>query len=95
MKFRQDRPSTTRPVLVKGDADPVFLTPDDVTSNVRVVHLEDKVETLGDVVRVGNLERRPKMEMLQIKQLIVRPANSIAPDISTRLRGIARLSMKN
>jgi hypothetical protein len=35
----------------------------------------------------------PEMEMLRIKQLIVLPANSIAPDINTGLRGIARLSM--
>ena len=34
------------------------------------------------------------MDMLQIKQLTVPPENSIAPDISTGLRGIARLSMK-
>jgi hypothetical protein len=33
------------------------------------------------------------MEMLRIKQLIALPANSIAPDINTGLRGIARLSM--
>ena len=36
----------------------------------------------------------PEMEMFRIKQLIVPPANSIAPDIRTGLRGIARLSMK-
>jgi hypothetical protein len=34
------------------------------------------------------------MEMLLIKQLMVLPANSIAPDINTALRGPARLSMK-
>jgi hypothetical protein len=34
------------------------------------------------------------MEMLRIKQFIVLPANSIAPDINTGLRGIERLSMK-
>jgi hypothetical protein len=32
--------------------------------------------------------------MLRIKQLMVLPANSIAPDINTGLRGVARLSMK-
>jgi hypothetical protein len=36
----------------------------------------------------------PEMEMLLIKQLMVLPANSIAPDINTGLRGEARLSMK-
>ena len=36
------------------------LAPDDVTGNVRAVRLKDKVETLGDVVRVGNIERRPR-----------------------------------
>ena len=36
----------------------------------------------------------PEMEMLLIKQLMVLPANSIAPDINTALRGPARLSMK-
>jgi hypothetical protein len=35
----------------------------------------------------------PEMEILLIKQLMVMPANSIAPDISTALRGLARLSM--
>jgi hypothetical protein len=36
----------------------------------------------------------PEMEMLHIKQLMVLPANSIAPDINAELQGIARLSMK-
>jgi hypothetical protein len=31
--------------------------------------------------------------MLLIKQLMVLPANSIAPDINTGLRGFARLSI--
>ena len=35
----------------------------------------------------------PEMEMLLIKQLITLPANSIAPDINTGLRGAARFSM--
>jgi hypothetical protein len=33
------------------------------------------------------------MEMLLIKQLITLPANSIAPDINTGLRGAPRFSM--
>src|SRR5882757_6772536 len=41
--------------LVEGHADPILLAPDDVTGNVRAVRL--KVETLGDVVGLGNLER--------------------------------------
>src|SRR5258708_18714213 len=46
--------------LVEGHADPVRLAPDDVTGNVRAVRLKNKVETLGDVVGLGNLERRPR-----------------------------------
>src|SRR6266567_501439 len=46
--------------LVEGHADPVLLAPDDVTGNVRAVRLKNKVETLGDVVGLGNLERRPR-----------------------------------
>jgi hypothetical protein len=36
----------------------------------------------------------PEMEILLIKQLMVMPANSTAPDINAALRGLARLSMK-
>ena len=46
--------------LVEGHADPVLLAPDDVTRNVRAVRLKNNVETLGDVVGLGNLERRPR-----------------------------------
>jgi hypothetical protein len=34
------------------------------------------------------------MDMFRIKQFIVLPPNSIAPDINTVLRGLARFSMK-
>jgi hypothetical protein len=50
--------------LVKRDADLPLLAPDDVTGNVSFVRLEDKVETLGDVVGVSYLDRAPEMEML-------------------------------
>ena len=43
--------------LVEGHADPLLLAPDDVTGYVRSVCLKDKVETLGNVVRFGNIER--------------------------------------
>ena len=36
----------------------------------------------------------PEMEMLRTKQLIVLPANSIALDVNTVLRGLAQFSMK-
>jgi hypothetical protein len=36
----------------------------------------------------------PKCEMLHIKQLMVLPANSIAPNINAVLQGITRLSVK-
>jgi hypothetical protein len=52
--------STIHPVLVEGHADPLLLAPDDVTGNVRAVRLKEKVETLGDVVGVGNIERRTR-----------------------------------
>jgi hypothetical protein len=55
------RPPVRRsnPVLVEGHADLLLLAPDDVTGNVRAIRLKDKVETLGDVVAVSNIERRP------------------------------------
>src|ERR1700682_2065082 len=46
--------------LVEGHADPVLFAPADRTGNVRAVRLKNKVETLGDVVGLGNLERRPR-----------------------------------
>jgi hypothetical protein len=46
--------------LVEGHADPLLLAPDDVTGYVRSVCLKDKVETLGNVVRFGNIERRSR-----------------------------------
>jgi hypothetical protein len=45
---------------VEGHADPLLLAPDNVTGNVRAVRLKDKVKTLGNVVGVGNIERRPR-----------------------------------
>jgi hypothetical protein len=42
----------------------------------------------------SSLRTAPEMEILRIKQFIVLPANSIAPDINTVLREPARLSMK-
>jgi hypothetical protein len=46
--------------LVEGHADPLVLAPNDVTGNVRSVRLKDKVETLGNVAGVGNIERRSR-----------------------------------
>jgi hypothetical protein len=80
------------PWLVEGHADPLVLSPDDVTGDVRVVRLEDEIQTIGDIARVTNFDRRPEIDMSLIKQLTVLPANSIAPDIDTFLRGFARLS---
>jgi hypothetical protein len=68
------------------------LAPDDVTRNVRAVRLKDKIEALGSWGLVTSIAA-PEMEMLLIKQLITLPANSIAPDINTGLRGAARFSM--
>ena len=45
--------------LIEGHADPLLLAPDNVTGNVRTVSLKDKVETLGNFVRVRDIERRP------------------------------------
>jgi hypothetical protein len=47
------------PILVEGHANPLLLAPDDVTGNVRAVRPKDKVETLGDVEGIRNIERRP------------------------------------
>ena len=47
-------------MLVEGHADPLLLSPDDVTGNVRSIGLDDKVETLGDVVGIRNIQRRPR-----------------------------------
>ena len=46
--------------LVEGHPDPLVLPPDDVTGNVRAVRFKNKVETLGDVVGLCNIERRPR-----------------------------------
>jgi hypothetical protein len=45
--------------LVEGHADPLLFAPDDVTRNVRAIRLKDKIEKIGDVAGVSNLERRP------------------------------------
>ena len=50
----------SNPALVEGHADPLLLAPDDVTGNVRIVRLKDKVEALGDVVGACNLDRRAR-----------------------------------
>jgi hypothetical protein len=46
--------------LVEGHADPLLFAPDDVTRNVRAIRLKDKIEKIGDVLGVSNLERRPR-----------------------------------
>jgi hypothetical protein len=48
------------PILVEGHADPFLLPPDDMTGDVRVVRLKDKIEALGDVVGARNLDRRTR-----------------------------------
>src|SRR5271166_6486373 len=78
--------------LVEGHADPLVLAPNDVAGNMRVVRLKEKAKTLGNVVGLSNIECRPEMVISRTKQLIAPPANSIAPNINTGLRGIARLS---
>ena len=65
-----------------------------MTGNGRAIRLKDKIEMIGDVVGLAISSAAPEMDMSQIKQLIVLPANSIAPDIKTGLRGFARLSIK-
>jgi hypothetical protein len=47
-------------VLVEGYADLLVLAPNDMTGNACAVRPEDEFETLGDVERVGNLERRSR-----------------------------------
>jgi hypothetical protein len=46
--------------LVEDHADPVLFAPNNVTRNERAVRPKDKIETLGDVVGVSNIERRPR-----------------------------------
>jgi len=48
------------PILVEGYADLLTLPPDDATRNVRAVRLKDQVETLRNLKRVGDVERRPR-----------------------------------
>jgi hypothetical protein len=55
--------------------------------------LKTRSKHSGMLSGLGTSSAAPEMEMLRIKQLIALPANSIAPDINTGLRGIARLSM--
>jgi hypothetical protein len=70
------------PILVEGHADLLRSGPDDVAGNVRAVRLKDQVETLGEVEGV-RMSAAPEMDMFRIRQFIVLPANSIAPDINT------------
>src|SRR5271170_4621191 len=59
-EVRHRPPGRRHPVLVKGHADLLALAPDDVAGNVRGVLLKDEVETLGDVVGVSDIDRRPR-----------------------------------
>jgi hypothetical protein len=43
--------------LFEGNADPLILTPDNATRNARAVRLKEKVETLGGVLGIGDLQR--------------------------------------
>jgi hypothetical protein len=45
--------------LIEGYADLLFSAPNDVAGNARAV-LEGQVETIGNVTRIGNIERRPR-----------------------------------
>ena len=47
-------------MLVEGDSDPLLLPPDDTTGDVCFVRLKDEVETVGDILGVGNFDRRPR-----------------------------------
>jgi hypothetical protein len=47
-------------MLVEGDTDPLLLPPDDTTGDVCFVRLKYEVETVGDVLGVGNFDRRPR-----------------------------------
>jgi len=47
-------------MLFEGHADLLWLAPDDVAGNVRVVRLEDKVETFRNVESTGDFECRPR-----------------------------------
>jgi hypothetical protein len=55
--------------------------------------LKTRSKHSGMLSGLGTSSAASEMEMLRIKQLIAPPANTIAPDINTGLRGIARLSM--
>ena len=63
---RHPKPSTIcdiardRRGLIERHADPLLLAPDDVTGNLRAVRLKDKIDTLGGVAGVSNIERRPR-----------------------------------
>ena len=46
--------------LIERHTDPLLLAPDDVSGNLRAVRLKDKIETLGDVAGISNIERRPR-----------------------------------
>jgi hypothetical protein len=54
------RPHFDDPMLVKGYADLLSLAPDDMTGNARPIRPKNKVETLRDVERVCNIERRSR-----------------------------------
>jgi hypothetical protein len=44
------------PASVESHADPLIFAPDDVTGNLRAVHLEEEVESVGNVGGIGNFE---------------------------------------
>jgi hypothetical protein len=43
--------------LLEGYANPLIITPCNATRNARFVRLEEKVEALGNVLGIGNLQR--------------------------------------
>jgi hypothetical protein len=60
--------------LVESHADPLLLTPHDVTGNVRTAALKTRLKC-PEMACSAISSAAPEMEMSQIKQLIVLPAN--------------------
>jgi hypothetical protein len=77
---------------IEGDADPLFLAPDDVTGQVQPGSLEDQQKLSGMPTGLVTSSAAPIFDMLRTMQSIAPPPNSIVPAFKTRWRANIRFS---
>ena len=87
----EDSPGRSSPTQTLRRSTPPSATRRDRDSHL--VRFKDERELIRDITRTDTSSAAPPMDMSPTMQLTAVSANSIAPDISTRLRGSARLSM--